>query len=115
MTGEVLSTDTKFTPGPWSTQDERSLCDEIWIGAEHPEVGFVSHASVRSGCGETDELGSLEANARLIAAAPDLFSALDSLLNCVDGVHDYDQLHRCKRNALAALNRARGGSSNEGE
>jgi hypothetical protein len=59
----------KTTPGPWIIQDEREMCDEIWIGVEHPEVGFVSHAAVRSGCGEADELGDMEANAALIVKA----------------------------------------------
>lgn len=48
------------------------------------------------------------ADARLIAAAPCLLEALGSLLNCVDGVHDPDWLDRVKREARAAIAKARG-------
>lgn len=52
----------------------------FWIRARLPDGTPVSHAEVRGGCGEADELGSMLANARLIAAAPDLAGALVALL-----------------------------------
>lgn len=67
----------KHTPGPWDTQ---VVGDEIWVGVEHPEVGFVTHAAIRYGCDEAAELGTKEANARLIVAAPELLEALKLLL-----------------------------------
>lgn len=67
-------TEQKHTPGRWLIHDMRECTNEIWIVAEHPEVGFVSHAAVRSGCLEADELGGVEANARLIASAQDLLA-----------------------------------------
>jgi hypothetical protein len=45
--------------------------------------------------------------ARVIAAAPDTLEALDALLNCIDGVHDYEWLDRCKQAARAAIAKAR--------
>jgi hypothetical protein len=64
-------------PGPWIVFDRSDVTpsEPFWIGADHPEVGEVTFASVRNGCDEAAELGDLEANARLIAAAPELFNA----------------------------------------
>lgn len=107
MTSEVLSTETKFTSGPWAPHLDSG--SPPFVTRKNENSGWICQTVTWCGLDEA------KANAALIAAAPCLFEALDRLLNCVDGVHDYDQLHRCKRNALAALNRARGGSSNEGE
>ncbi len=59
------------TPGPWIAEGEssRAVYETWFIGAKHPECGFVSHAEVRSGCDEADELGSIKANVEWITAA----------------------------------------------
>lgn len=67
--------ETAITPGPWKIVDNRILNDAFWIEAHHPEGFSVSIAEVRQGCDEADEIGSSHANARLIAAAPDLLAA----------------------------------------
>jgi hypothetical protein len=69
------------TPGPWRVVDNTDLNDALWIEVDHPEVGNVSLAQVINGCDEADELGSMEANAQLISAAPDMLAALHTILN----------------------------------
>lgn len=61
-----MTNTTARTPGPWSVVDNRDLNGAFWIEVEHPTVGNVSLAEVRSGCEEADELGSPEANAAFI-------------------------------------------------
>ena len=68
------------TPGPWKITDNRSMAGSYWIEACHPEGFPVSIAEVRNGCEEAAELGTEEANAALIAAAPDLLSACKTAL-----------------------------------
>lgn len=63
----------QFTPAPWQIVDNRHLNDAYWICA--PDE-FTSHAEVRAGSGEAEDAGDMLANARLIAAAPDLYEAL---------------------------------------
>ncbi|MDM0041842.1 hypothetical protein QTI05_22570 [Variovorax sp. J22R193] len=72
---------TQHTPGPWSVQDMSDMLpdDPYWIGSEHPIAGFCSFASVRLGCTEAGELGDMKANARLIAAAPELLAFAESV------------------------------------
>ena len=65
------------TPGPWVVIDNRHMNDAWWIGVDQ----FTTHAEVRSGCDEADELGDMEANARLIATAPELLAALQGAIN----------------------------------
>lgn len=77
----------KRTPTPWLIQDNRDLNDAIWIGAEHPEVGFVSHAEVRSGGSEADALGDMEANAAFIVKAVNCHDALVESARCL--AHQY--------------------------
>lgn len=65
------------TPGPWEALRPFGPDEKLWwIYAKHPDSGEVSHAEVRAGCTEADELGDMAANARLIAAAPELLEAL---------------------------------------
>lgn len=108
--------ETKFTPGPWQLVDNTHLVEgEIWIEAEHAEIGPVSLAAVRAGCDEAAELGSNMANARLIAAAPEMFEALKSLceeLMLEDPREPEDALGASMaekyRKALAAISKATG-------
>lgn len=101
--------ETKFTPGPWSVTDESLLTPDepYWIGAEHPEVGRCTFATVRSGCDEADEMGDMLANSHLIAAAPELYSQLAfavKLLGAFPGVNATAQVDAMR----AALSKARG-------
>lgn len=88
--------DTKHTPGPWTC----SL---------HSELPERTHEVVTAGESVADVTG--EANARLIAAAPDLLAALDA---CAEMLGDsYNELGyacapRCYRDAREAIAKARG-------
>ena len=64
---------TKFTPGPW-TADWRGS-DSVEIIAARYEVALLN------GYVEPDEL---KANARLIAAAPDMWVAIRNLITTLD-------------------------------
>ena len=67
--------ETKHTPGPWETPGEdggeRVICYQDSTGKRR------TLAHVYDG----EEFGSMEANARLIAAAPELLAALQRSLN----------------------------------
>lgn len=74
----------KWTPGPWRIGNDGR---ETLIFGEHPEhVGMIGEAYRRIYAGEG------EANARLIAAAPELVEALadieDALGKIIGGAHD---------------------------
>ncbi len=62
----------EHTPGPWTQKRERKIGAPIVYGNDH-EI-----AQVRYWLGSED-VCEVEANARLIAAAPDLLAALESL------------------------------------
>jgi hypothetical protein len=62
--------------GIWKAVDHRDLNGAFWIEVDHPRQGKFSIAEVRNGCDEADEVCSAEANAALIAAAPELLAAL---------------------------------------
>ena len=92
-----MTTENKHTPGPWSwnvrgfvgpasTEDDQSfgmICDE------------VAECTYSNGC--------KEANARLIAAAPDLLEALEMALVWLDYEGKYDV-----QGIRAAIAKARG-------
>ena len=85
---------TQYTPGPWTAFDH-----PLGVGVTS-KVADVAHCDgFHSWRTRAEEF----ANARLIASAPDLLAALSSLLNCVDGQHEPDQLDRCKQRAREAL------------
>jgi hypothetical protein len=64
---------TKHTPGPWSA-----------IGADVKTAGPNSHIICWTGLRSDVELEELRANARLIAAAPDMLNALLDVLDFWD-------------------------------
>lgn len=90
-------TDTKFTPGPWTfdTSEEWPMS----IGSQSDDVLF--------GCGCCGSPNLSRDDAHLIAAAPDLYEALeDVMLNGIDG----NNITR----VAAALAKARGDHSPSG-
>jgi hypothetical protein len=66
----------KHTPGPWTKGDTDYFYGGPAIMAQGSIVAAVSYAGAPCGCSETTT-----ANARLIAAAPDLLAALQGLLS----------------------------------
>ncbi|MEY0339151.1 hypothetical protein AB7V82_21635 [Providencia stuartii] len=69
----------KHSPAPWRCHDKRPNCSGYSIvGNDGQYIGFV---------GDSDELSPMDANANLIAAAPELLEALQSLLTygCITG------------------------------
>ena len=69
---------TQHTPGPWRV----AFGNRLEIHGPKDEIGWPKSSVYNAGlC--TDE--EAQANARLIAAAPDLFKALDDLESLVSG------------------------------
>lgn len=101
--------ETKFTPGPWRTVRPSDNPTKLYVrdcGGLIAEGPFPSHYE-----GQDErfakEVDQYEANARLIAAAPELYEALDQILDDMGN----DGLSCCqaaKDQARAALAKARG-------
>lgn len=89
---------TKHTPGPWRRVD-------CYIYGGPPGTG--SHVADASPFGPMADAGVADANARLIAAAPDLLAALEALMHTTED--DLHYLDVCQR-ARAAIRKARGES-----
>lgn len=99
--------ESAYTRGPWKThkrQDEP--LPTLVLGGEFADETVADCSSWQTGRG-FDEAA---ANARLIAAAPDLVEALESLLVAIDahsGIRLRD-MHHERKAARAALSRALG-------
>lgn len=83
-------TNTMHTPGPWTMETMRTsvgICHKIGPFPAKDDDGEPRHACLYADYPSTsnprDE--ELRANARLIAAAPDLLEALQTLLDSVEG------------------------------
>lgn len=74
----------KHTPAPWVHEAEwvYALERAVWKNGEEK---FRNRFSARLECRADVEWDELEANARLMAAAPDLLEALQKLLDETDG------------------------------
>lgn len=90
------------TPGPWSVEIDHQTETPEFIRAYHKGEMF-DIASL------SDETEDIKANARLIAAAPDLLAALDDLLSYLEGYdHDYPEAAPKFDRARAAIAKAEG-------
>lgn len=84
---------TQHTPGPWSVEIDHRNNDPEFIRA-HVDGEIYDLASVLC-----DETGNATANARLIAAAPDLLHALQMIdSNAAESV---EWIRRVARTAIA--------------
>jgi hypothetical protein len=87
----------RFTAGPWKT----NLVDSTLVTA-------VGNTEIARTLGEYDEdYERMEADATLIAAAPDMYEALERIA-AGEGVYGA-QAHEYKQIARAAIIKARGG------
>lgn len=64
-----------YTPGPWRS-DPNSVTGSVWAGNEFVASVYPNAPTDASVFDEWPRLGELRANARLIAAAPELLEAL---------------------------------------
>lgn len=95
------------TPGPYFYEHDRSGCDDVWRIVAQPTEETIAHLAFWFGDDKPEVLARIEANARLLAAAADMFDALLQLvaaLNRLDvTVNDGPLFHafRSARHALA--------------
>lgn len=87
---------TQYTPGPWSVEIDHRNNDPEFIRA-HVDGEIYDLASVLC-----DETGNAAANARLIAAAPDLLAALQM----VNRIWSHDQTANLAPDSPVAIVRA---------
>jgi hypothetical protein len=95
-----------YTPGPWSVAQPWNGFSEIRGG--NGELVFGLAAGV-PGEKQPDEI--CEANARLIAAAPEMFEALQNILLCpaiLDELNGDNETNNAVAKARAALSKALG-------
>ena len=93
-----MKTDTHtHTPGPWHPVTLGASPDHAWaIDSELVEIARLSEWP--------DNQAEAEANARLIAAAPEMLEALQSLTHPMASDEDL-------QNALAVISKAKGGDA----
>jgi len=92
--------ETKFTPGPWNVDPDYP--GDIQAGGAEIATAFDTHDAVTT----TADADTAIANAHLIAAAPDLYAALERVLRWQPN----DSASDLVAVAEAALSRARGES-----
>lgn len=85
-------TDTKFTKGPWSVHRSRDGWPLVMAGGKI--ISNVNPESFSTIPGAFVEMPAYE-NAHLIAAAPELYDALQDCVDCLDmqeGYEPYDSV-----------------------
>ena len=97
---------TKHTPAPWTYHISDNCQSEFEIHGDCCQIGTVERWN-----GDNDEevMAEAEANAQLIAAAPDLLEALDELLVLTDPDVFGGSLDDARERAASAIAKARAG------
>lgn len=91
----------KHTPGPWFAVADKG---QTIIRTSRSSAAFSPLAIVKGD--KRDTLKDQEANARLMAAAPDLLEALEYCLDCLGD--EFALPSDCQSTARAAIAKARG-------
>lgn len=84
----------QFTPGPWRVEDGTTLVWGACNSADHYGMGYPVTSAMKYGSEFRED--EAEANARLIAAAPELYEAAQLAV-------DYDKLLREYEGPLVVL------------
>ena len=90
-------TSAPWTPGPWTVHKSRTTDDVGIIGGG----GCLAECFSEIRRKNENAVREQEANAHLIAAAPDLYAALDGLLGLLDAGSLYEPQAYAARAALA--------------
>jgi len=91
------------TPGPWAAQigfeTHYGAC-RIYAGGRHPSDGMIAWATTQNGStldgnktsnlGRQRDTGEIQANARLIAAAPMMLAALEAIVEPWSSFSDHE-------------------------
>ena len=93
---------TKFTPGPWA---KIATGDSLSIAAKAGETSWKDVAIVAMPTGTTK--AEKQANARLIAAAPELLAALENLCNLITDEDMPNEIRDAESIARAVIAKAR--------
>ncbi len=93
---------TEFTPGPWEAADRGDYSD--FDGNSRVILGDDTRIAVVHHHGTPEN----EANAHLIAAAPDLYRALEAVVELDAYYNIFDGLELVSEDVFAALSKARG-------
>lgn len=107
---DVLSTETKFTDGPWTSQGWVPTWAYIPVHDARHNLVCSLYPDIGRGYGRNE----VEANAHLIAASKDLYEALSAVVS-YEASPDFTKWKGVIDRANSALLKASGGSSNEGE
>jgi hypothetical protein len=78
-----------YTPGPWFVKENMPHGGGIGIGPDYDDSGDSPHAIITFNGGES------EANARLIAAAPEMLEALQDIVYAVKHGISIETLNEC--------------------
>lgn len=90
--------EAKHTPGPW-----QFVAADDTPGFREPAAVLIGRVRFEFKCGTTFNSTELDANARLIAAAPDL---LDAAITAVNSLNHYAEQNENVQHALKLLNAA---------
>jgi hypothetical protein len=107
-----------FTPGPWDYHSEmksdgtNSVTVFCPANQKHPfiDYGTLAFLPANTRAWDWQKMEEQEANARLIAAAPDLLAALELLIGVYSVSHSPDTRQDCWDEAREAIAQARGQS-----
>ena len=114
---DAMTEKATHTPGPWEVARAHSyangviIATELFVRCPEDDIAIASDIA-NPGSGAVDEVA--EGNARLIAAAPDLYDALHALVDfrtSEEGLSHLQYRVRCEeleRQARAALAKATG-------
>ncbi|MCC7290436.1 MAG: hypothetical protein IT449_00070 [Phycisphaerales bacterium] len=75
---------TRHSPGPYFYERDRDGCDDLWRIVSQTTQSTVAHLVFWDGEDSPEKVARTEANARLLAAAPDMFEALKELAVAFD-------------------------------
>src|ERR1700722_19638595 len=79
--------DTKHTPGPWRTERFAQAESEQSVSTElHANSGYIGTFTLELDPDTPEDVAEFLANARLIAAAPELLEALELSEQALSGV-----------------------------